>query len=84
MGSIGETSILDIDPETGADTNRVIATTQPASEKAVKHVLDADPKADLGYARSEWLWIRLGNGDLILGVFPQDDTYFEHETEYRV
>jgi hypothetical protein len=31
-----------------------------------------------GYdGRSDWRWIRLPNGDLILGVFPQGDTYLQ-------
>lgn len=81
---IGKTDIFDIDEETGRSTDRVIARTQPASKKAVEHVLAANPKLDLGYTRSEWLWIRLSNGDLILGMFPQDNAYFEHEMEREV
>lgn len=84
MGIIGETSIHDVDPETGRDTDRVIAMTQPASADAVAIVLTADPDGDSGLVRSEWLWIRLGNGDVILGVFPQDEAYFATEQERRV
>lgn len=29
--------------------------------------------------RSRWLWIRLPNGDLILGFYPQGDAYFTTE-----
>lgn len=55
----------------------------PASEDAVKTVLDAPTTGDDG--RSEWVWVRLPNGDLVLGVFPQGDTYFsvEDDAHYR-
>jgi hypothetical protein len=32
--------------------------------------------------RSNFMWIRLRNGDLILGVFPEGDTYFKYEEKY--
>lgn len=51
-----------------------------ASSAAVAHVLsktESDPEG-----RSQWLWCRLPNGDVLLGVFPQGDTYLEHEREY--
>lgn len=46
---------------------------KPASEQAVGIVLSADPRSDEG--RSQWVWVRLPNGDLVLGVFPQSETY---------
>lgn len=46
---------------------------KPASEAAVGIVLSADPGSEEG--RSQWIWVRLPNGDLVLGVFPQSDTY---------
>lgn len=32
-------------------------------------------------ARSPWCWARLASGDLILGTFPQGDTYLEIEKD---
>ncbi len=32
--------------------------------------------------RSQWVWVRLPNGDLVLGVFPQGDLYERFEKEY--
>lgn len=51
----------------------------PASQTAVDLVIDQDPNDDDG--RSEWLWIRLANGDLILGCYPQGETYFAVEID---
>jgi hypothetical protein len=61
------------------DTSRVIATIHPASPHIVDRVLAADPTSEDG--RSQWVWVRLPNGDLILGVFPQGDTYLECEED---
>lgn len=65
------------------DNNRVLARIHPASEKSVALVLDADPLSNDG--RSNWCWVRLPNGDLVLGVFPQGDTYcaVEDDAQYR-
>lgn len=47
----------------------------PADPADVKAVLD---RAPVGHdSRSDFKWIRLANGDLILGVYPQGDTYLE-------
>lgn len=56
---------------------------QPAPKEAVDYVL-SQPLAtkDFHDGRSEWMWIRLPDGDLILGVYPQGDTYFSTE-EWR-
>lgn len=51
----------------------------PADPKAVAFVLAADEHAEDG--RSQWMWVRLANGDLILGVFPQGEVYFGTETD---
>jgi len=68
------------DDAPGDNPEHIIATTLPASDEAVADVTAADPTS--GNGRSEWLWVRLANGDLILGVFPQGDTYFTHEEEF--
>lgn len=82
MGAAIETrEIKAIDPETGAERDETIAYLQPASDEAVSELLAADPELDDGFTRSQWLWVRLQNGDLILGFFPQDDGYFAHEAE---
>ena len=67
--------------ETCFDEGKIpfLVATAPASQEAVDLVLAAPTDGDDG--RSEWLWIRLPNGDLILGVYPQGDTYMEVENE---
>ena len=53
---------------------------RPASPESVETVLAASEDDEDG--RSEWLWVRLPNGDLILGVYPQGETYFETERDH--
>lgn len=65
------------DEETGA----YVASVHPASDESVFTVLAADPNADKGMARSQWPWVRLADGTLVLGVFPQDGTYFAVEVD---
>lgn len=55
------------------DPERCIAMVHPASKEIVKMVLAAKVKDPDG--RSQFLWVRLPNGDLILGVYPQAGTY---------
>lgn len=55
------------------ETGETIAVVSPASQRDVNYVLAADESGHDG--RSNWVWLRLANGDLILGVFPQGDTY---------
>lgn len=52
----------------------------PALPESVQTVLAASEDDEDG--RSEWLWVRLPNGDLILGVYPQGDTYFATEHDH--
>jgi hypothetical protein len=59
------------------DDGDVLATSFTASVASVRAVLDLPEGAD---GRSEYRWIRLANGDLILGVFPTGDGYFAVET----
>lgn len=61
----------DIEPD------RVLAYIHGASKDTVQTVLNAP--VETGDGRSEWVWVRLPNGVLILGTFPQGDTYFEVE-----
>lgn len=51
----------------------------PASDESVHAVLNADPDDPDG--RSQWLWVRLPNGDLVLGIFPQGETYMACEKD---
>jgi len=81
MAAIGSSDITYINPETGAPTGERLAWTKPASTDAVAAIAIADPNLEDGFTRSEWLWIRLANGDLILGTFPQDEAYFTYEVE---
>ena len=67
------------DEETGNDTDTVIATIRTASADSVSTVLAQDA-GDID-GRSEWVWIRLQDGSLILGVFPRGDTYFSVEED---
>lgn len=59
--------------------DRVIASVHPASLDVVRKVLDANVHSPDG--RSPWMWVRLPNGDLILGVYPQGDTYCDCEED---
>jgi len=55
------------------DGSMHLATVTPAKNAAVIEVLRADVSSMDG--RSQWVWVRLADGTLILGVFPQGDTY---------
>lgn len=61
---------------TGAWSNTVLV--HPADKESVSLVLGAEESTD---GRSPWVWVRLPNGDLILGVFPQGETYFAIEDD---
>lgn len=61
------------------ETPRHIASSYPANEQTALLVLGREPGG--GDNRSEFHWVRLANGDLILGVYPQGDTYFEIERD---
>lgn len=55
-----------------------------APPEAIQVMLDPNLSTTDGEGRSPWMWIRLPNGDLIFGCFPQGDTYFEHEGSRHV
>lgn len=59
-----------------------LAWVHPASRVSVDLVLSQDVTEE---GRSEWLWLRLPNGDLMLGVFPRGATYesVEVDASYR-
>lgn len=57
--------------------DKTILSMHTAIDEDIKTVLRAPRNTDDG--RSQWLWIRLHNGDLILGCFPQGDTYLAVE-----
>lgn len=48
-------------------------TVKSAAASAVTEVLDSKISDPDG--RSQWVWVRLPDGDLILGIFPQGATY---------
>jgi hypothetical protein len=62
-----------------ADGSIHIAQIVPADPKMVRMVLRA--KVDSEDGRSQYVWCRLANGDLILGVFPQGETYLATEAD---
>lgn len=63
------------------DPTRTLAMIHPASQASVDFVLAQSTEGQDG--RSPWMWVRLPNGDLILGTFPQGDTYFSVEEDAR-
>ena len=74
-------TLLAVDPDSGVDLEHKAAWIHRASTESVAAVLYA-PENDDG--RSEWVWLRLASGDLILGLFPKGDTYFavEEDAQY--
>lgn len=53
---------------------------QPAPQEAVDVITNAPIESDTEHdGRSVWMWIRLPDGDLVLAVYPQGDTYFNTE-----
>ena len=81
MNSKTPPHVLYIEDENGRDTEQVCAYIHPASAKSVRTVLDAEENAEDGNGRSEYVWVRLQDGTLILGVFPQGDTYLAVERD---
>lgn len=61
------------------DEGRFLGVVVPAASSAVSAVLHAKVGDPDGC--SEWVWVRLANGDLILGMFPQGDTYMNTELD---
>lgn len=61
----------------------LIATQHPAGDDVVQLVMSkpAYDGANDDDNRSGWQWIRLANGDLILGVYPHGETCFEVEKQ---
>lgn len=55
------------------DKGRHIAHVVSAAQDDVERVLKAEINDDDG--RSDWVWVRLANGDLLLGMFPCGATY---------
>jgi hypothetical protein len=79
MSRLGARSYLSSDGDAYLGASVIL---KPASDESVHTVLAADPGAEWGLARSEWLWVRLPNGDLILGIYPQDETCFATEGDH--
>ena len=82
--SVDSLEDLGVDEGNVCTAEPVIATCFPASLDAVNKVLEMVVGDD---GRSDFQWIRLCNGDLILGVFPHGDGYFavepDVEADYR-
>lgn len=62
--------------ESSSDPEVHLATVFPASTDSVLNLLAA-PQTKEGEddGRSEWVWIRFANGDLMMGIFPQGAVY---------
>lgn len=53
---------------------------EPAPKAAVDYILQQKEETEsFSDGRSQWIWIRLPDGDLVLAVYPQGDTYFATE-----
>ena len=80
----GERAIY-ITDENGADTEDVLATVAPADTAVARYVLGqpVNPQGKVGEGRSPMYWVRLQNGDLMLGCFPQAEAYEATETDPR-
>ncbi len=60
--------------ENGSYTDFVLATNIDAKREDVDFLLSQP--VDNWDGRSDWRWVRLQNGDLMLAVFPCGETYF--------
>ena len=76
-----EVRVTEVDESALDDDGKVpwLPRHRAASQELVDLVMSKETGGMDG--RSEWRWFRLPNGDLILGVFPQGDTYFAVEGE---
>jgi len=72
-----EISTIEVDDVSFDETGKVpfLALHVPADPADAAIVMAQTTEGFDG--RSEWRWFRLPNGDLILGVFPQGDTYLQ-------
>jgi hypothetical protein len=71
--------IIYAEDEYGNLKDEFLAFVHPADPNVVQAVLRAPEKTNDG--RSEFVWVRLANGDLVLGVFPRGDTYIQVEQD---
>lgn len=76
MSFVNQRTLFVID-DSGADTEQLLAHVEPAKDEDVRCVLACDEYDFNG--RSNWVWVRLQNGELILGCYPQGDTYTKFE-----
>ena len=65
-----------IDPE----RPHLLAIEAAADPAIVQMIIDA-PVSEGPDGRSDWMWFRLANGDLILGCWPRGDTYEATEAD---
>lgn len=66
----------DISTYVDDDTGNEIAWATAANPAHVADILSAP--TDTNNGRSNWVWVRLSNGDLLLAVFPQGETYLKY------
>lgn len=60
----------------GEQTDRQIAWIEPANRQDVQRFLMLQQDGS-GETRSDWFWMRLRDGTLLFGSFPQGDAYLE-------
>lgn len=68
--------------DTVIDDDKLGFARQRATKAGVDCVLNSP--VHLLDGRSEWFFIRLPNGDLVLATYPRGDTYFETELHRSV
>jgi hypothetical protein len=58
-----------------------LAQIWPANEHSAAEATLQAPygKAEDHDGWSPWVWVRMANGDLLLGTFPKGETYLKHE-----
>jgi hypothetical protein len=58
---------------------------EPAPKQAVEYVLKQRLATKTYHdGRSRWMWIRLPDGDLVLAIYPQGDTYFKTDQWHTI
>jgi len=74
----------DIDPRSGEhlETPQIIGWSAPMGSEAIKMVLDAPTSGDDG--RSEFFYLLLANGDLVVACYPQGDTYMSLDADLAI
>jgi hypothetical protein len=65
-----------------AEKKIILGKVTPAKQEDVDALLAM--KSDTDDTRSDWFWLRLTDGTLVLGVFPQGETYIDMADRNKV